>query len=350
MRHSGKAGLPPGSMVHIGRTLTDQVGLRATLYSENRAETHVLARLSELDHLGREEGDILWLDVTGVDHVSEIQGIGEAFHLHPLLMEDVVNTEQRPKYEEFGDCILFTLKWANPPQSGHLFRFSQFSVVFGKGYVISFSEKDSSIFDDIRERILSGNTRAWGRKSDFLAYLLIDRLVDGHYYLVEKLSDEIEDLEDQMLKEFNSISLVQFQHLKRNLVSLKKALYPLREALSRLEKRDHPLLDPQNLSFFRDVYDHTVHMIESVDNERDILSGVMDVALSSLNNRMNSIMKVLTIIATIFIPLSFIASVYGMNFDYFPELHWKYGYLFFWLVIMLVFIGMVIYLKRKKWW
>ncbi|MCX6271365.1 MAG: magnesium/cobalt transporter CorA [Bacteroidetes bacterium] len=348
-RPSTKAGMPPGSLVHIGKKHTEKPVFSWFSYNAANVSQQNPVTVDELLALPRISGEIVWLDMIGVNHVDIIETIGQSFNLHPLVMEDICNTEQRPKFEEFSGYTFFTLKRSEYTHLPSYVSLTQVSIVFSPDFILTFREEASPIFDTIRKRLLSGASRARTKKSDFLVYLIIDSIVDSYFDIVEKISDEIETIEEKMIIDTDGRFVSMFQRLKRNLTYLLKALYPLREALSKLEKRDNPLLEIQTIPYYRDIYDHTVHLIESIENQRDILSGSMDVYLSSLNNRMNSIMKVLTIIATVFIPLSFFASVYGMNFRYFPELQWRYGYLYFWILIIVILIIMMFHFKKKKW-
>jgi magnesium transporter len=346
-RLSKKAGLPPGSLVHIGKKITEEPLFYWLTYNEKIISQGTTSLVDELPKPSPET--ITWIDMIGIDHIETVDALGKVFHLHPLMLEDIVNTEQRPKFEEFQGYTFFTLKKAEYLKAGSHMYLSQVSIVFGENFVLTFREEESDLFEEIRNRLLSGTSRARKKKSDFLVYTVIDNIIDRYFDIIERLSDEIEVIEEKMLKDVNGKSMVPFQRLRRNLAYMLRSLYPLREALSKLEKHDNPLLDPDNLPYFRDIYDHIIHIIESIENQRDILGGVMDVYLTSLNNRMNSIMKVLTVISTIFIPISFFASVYGMNFINFPELHWKYGYLYFWSLIIIIVIIMFVYFKKKKW-
>lgn len=348
-RQSKKSGLPPGSVIHIGKKITEKPQLYWIRYNADDIQTAEVATLLQLPQPVETTTHITWLDLVGINHTDMVEELGKTYNLHPLVLEDIVNTEQRPKFEEFTGYTFFTLKKAEYTRLSAFVALSQVSIVFGKNFVLTFREEDSDLFDNIRKRLISGASRARNKKSDFLVYLIIDSIVDSYFDIIETISDEIDIVEERMLKDNNGKSIQVFQRLKRNLAFMFKSLYPLREALSKLEKRDNPLLDSDTLPYFRDVYDHTIHIIESIENQRDILGGVMDVYLSSLNNKMNSIMKVLTVIATIFIPLSFFASVYGMNFRNFPELQWKYGYLYFWVLILIVVGIMLYYFKKKKW-
>lgn len=278
-----------------------------------------------------------------------IEGIGKLFNLHPLVLEDIPNTELRPRFEEFDDYIFFTLKNLEYHKEAEDIKYEQISFVFGKNYVISFLEKESTIFKSITDRLLSGISKARNRGTDYLVYLLIDATVDNYYAIAEFVEEKIEVLEDRVLLDSTGKSLSEIQKTKRDLVMLMKSLFPLREAIGKMQRRENLLINENTHVFLNSVYDHAIHIIESIDTQRDILSGLMDIYLTNISNRMNSVMKVLTIIATIFIPVTFFAGVYGMNFRNFPELEWKWGYAFFWVVCVACAGTMIIYFKRKKW-
>jgi magnesium transporter len=346
---SVKAGLPPGSMIHIGRHSTEVAQIELYSYNKDEVIETEVNDLSQITPFLQKEDCITWIDLKGINHLETIEQIGKLFNIHPLVLEDIVNAEQRPKFEDYNDYLFFTLKTMEVNGDKFHVDYGQISIIVGKNFVITFQEKVNNLFGTIRNRLLSGVSRARTRQSDFLVYLIVDSVVDSYFHVIEKFSDILEDEEEKMLKDDRDNGIINLQAIRRGLSQLLRVLYPLREALSRLEKRDCKLINQETLIFFRDVYDHTIHLIESVENQRDILAGAMDVYLTMINNRLNSIMKVLTIIATIFIPLSFFASVYGMNFKYFPELGWRYGYLYFWILILIVLGLMLYYFRRKKW-
>ncbi len=341
--------MPPGSMVHIGKHSTVFPQIHLFNYSQSNVDETEITDLAQIEPYLLKPETVTWVDMKGLNHLETVEAIGQLFNIHPLVLEDIVNAEQRPKFEDYDSYLFFTLKTMEV--NGEMFKveYGQISILVGKNFVVTFQEKSNNLFGTIRNRLLSGASRARSRKPDFLVYLIVDTIVDAYFQVVEKFSDILEDVEEKMLNDDSGKSILNLQALRRNLSQLLRTLYPLREALSRLEKRDCKLLFPETLIFFRDIYDHTIHLIESIENQRDILSGAMDVYLTTINNRMNGIMKVLTIIATIFIPLSFIASVYGMNFQNFPELTWRFGYLYFWILILVIIGIMFYYFKRKKW-
>ena len=347
-RLSFKAGMPPGTLVHIGKESNQQVSFSLVSYNTETAEEIPVSSVQQcVDAM--KKGFIMWINVNGIHNTCVIEEIGKAFNLHPIVLEDITNTEQRPKFEDFDDYVFFTLKNLDFNKNERMINYDQMSFIFTDQLVISFQEKEQGIFDLIKERLLNGKSKSRSRGADFLVYLLIDAVVDTYFSVIEEQEVEIEHLEEEILKDVKGDSLKEIQNIKRDLIVLLRSVYPLREGISKLEKRESKFISDDTQMFFRDIYNHTIHIIESIETQRDILSGLMDIYLSSISNRMNAVMKVLTVIATIFIPITFVAGVYGMNFKVLPELGWEYGYLYFWIICIAVVIGMLIYFRRKKW-
>lgn len=332
----------------MGKQFTDNVSISAVFYNAETIEQKEIWDITQVDDLLKRDG-ITWINVVGIHNTQVIEAIGKQFNLHPLVTEDIANTQQRPKFEEFDDYIFFTLKNLEYTKSQNEVNYEQISIVLSKNYVISFQEKKSDLFRVIKERILSGISRARTRGADFLVYLLIDSTVDSYYDVTENIEDNIESVEDEVLTVVTNDSLVEIQKVKRDLVLLLKSVFPLREAINKLQRSENKLISEPTHIFFNSIYDHAVHIIESVESQRDILSGLMDIYLTNISNRMNSVMKVLTVIATIFMPVSFFAAVYGMNFKNIPEIEWPYGYVYFWAVCLISIALMLLYFKKKKW-
>jgi magnesium transporter len=266
-----------------------------------------------------------------------------------LLQEDVVNTHQRPKFDEFDDHLFIVLRMFFLNEEENELQGEQISLIVGATFVISFQERQGDVFDQVRERLRNGKGRIRKKGSDYLAYSLIDAIVDSYYNILEGLGENIESLQEQLVAESKQEDLQIIQHLKRDMLFFRKSVWPLREVISGLAKSDSTLIKEDVLVYVRDVYDHVIQAIDTIETFRDMLSAMLDIYLSSVGNRMNQVMKVLTIIATIFIPMTFLAGIYGMNFKYMPELEWKYAYLVFWLVVVTVFIIMISLFKKKKW-
>ena len=293
-------------------------------------------------------GHVNWINLDGLHDKGIIQKIGEHFQLHSLLVEDI-NSDNQPKVEEYKDYLFFTLKMLYRIEAPNIIDYEQISFVLGKDYLLSFQEKDGDLFGPFRERIRLNQGRVRKKKADYLLYRLIDIIVDSYYTVLDNIGQQIEDIEEAV---YNNPSPKGFQHiqqLKKELIYLRKALYPLRDALNKLIKDESGFIETSNSRYFSDIYDHVVHLIDSLDTYKDLTSGLMDIHINTLNTRMNEIIKVLTIASTIFMPLTFIVGVYGMNFEFMPELHSPWGYPGVWAVMILMTVGMVMYFKHKKW-
>lgn len=347
-RLSSKAGMPPGSLVHIGKENTEAVKLSMIKYNAKGFEK-IDVKTVEDCKAAYNENEINWINISGIHQTEIINEIGAAFGFHAIVLEDIANSEQRPKFEDYEDYVYVTLKSLNYNKSKHCIQYEQISILFNHSLVVSFQESNETIFSEIVQRLDSGRTKLISHKSDYLVYRLIDTVVDGYFSVIEEEEVEIEMLEDKILKSTGNKILKEIQNIKRDLVILLRSVFPLREAINKLDKQESKFILPETHIYFRDIYDHTIHIIESIETQRDLLSGLMDIYLSSISNRMNSVMKVLTVIATIFIPITFLAGVYGMNFKVLPELQWDYGYLFFWIVCLTATSGMLFYFRKKKW-
>ena len=281
--------------------------------------------------------------------MSIIEDFGKKFNLHPLLLEDVLNTEQRPKIDDFEDYLFIVMKMIYSARYEKTVTHEQISIILGPGVVITLQEFEEDFFDPLRERIRKGKGRIRSKGTDYLTYSLIDSIVDNYFYLLEETGEQIESLQEKVISEPNPSILQEIQELKREMIYLRKSVWPLREIINTLIRGEFKLITEDVIYFFRDVYDHTIQIIDNIETYRDMLSGMMDIYLSSVSNKMNEIMKVLTTIATIFIPMTFLAGLYGMNFKYMPELEFRWAYPAFWLVIITMFISMLLWFKRKKW-
>lgn len=342
-----KVGLPPGTLVHVGEKKLAEPEISIIRYNQSIFE-ETKGQKIELD-LKLEEGINTWVHVAGVHDSQVIARIGEFFNLHPLILEDIMNTGQRPKVEEMGDYIFLVLRYLDYEEASKEIISEQIALVLGPNYVISFEENLSPAFDPVRGRLRQGKGKLRFSGPDYLAYTLIDAIVDRYFIVLEKLGERIEMIEEELIEKPGKETLSEIHCLKNATLSLRRSIWPLREAVSWLSRSGSPLIKEMTSLFLRDVYDHTVQVIDTAETFRDMLSGMLDIYLSSLSHRMNEIMKVLTIIATIFIPITFIAGVYGMNFEYMPELKWRWGY-FGCLIFMLgCALSMLYYFWRKKW-
>lgn len=345
-QYSKKAGLPPGKPVFVGEQKLEKPKIHIIQYNEkDLTETDIKTTDDIYQFINNTS--VTWIDISGLHDVSLIQDLGTRFSIHPLVQEDIVHLSQRPKLEEFDDYIFMVLRMFYFEEQDIVEE--QISIILGKNYVITFQEKPGDIFDPIRERIQSKKFRIIKQNSDYLAYSLVDAIVDNYFVILEALGDRVELLEDDLLLNPSREILQEIHTLKRKMISLRRSVWPLREVINKLDRTESNLIRKSTKIYIRDVYDHTIQVIDAIENYRDILSGMLDTYLSSLSNRMNEVMKTLTIIATIFIPLTFIVGVYGMNFEYMPELKWHWGYFGVWMVIVIIAIVMVGYFRKKKW-
>lgn len=347
-KRSKKSGLPPGTLVHIGDEQSFQTKVRIIEYNEQQYEERLAKSITDCRH-AEKPGMITWINVEGIHELNVIEAIGKHFDLHSLLLEDVVNTEQRPKLENYGKHLFVVLRIIDWDESTKEIKSEQFSMVLGKDFLISFHEKETTLFDPIGERLKTGKTRMRKLGADYLAYSLMDAVVDHYFVVLEQIGELIENIEDEVVSEPTKETLEEINQLKRNMLLVRKSVWPLREVINNFQHEEEPLITRNTAVFVRDVYDHTVQVIETIESYRETIAGMLDIYLSNLSNRMNEIMKLLTIMATIFIPLTFIAGVYGMNFKYMPELEWHWGYFFIWGVMLAVVLAMLAYFKHRKW-
>lgn len=347
VRHSAKAGLPPGTLIHIGDTSTEPVTIELLDYSEETSKVSEITDVSQLKRCMNTD-TVSWVNVNGIHNTELIAQIGKTYHIHDLVLEDILNTEHYPKVEPFDDYVFFTMKMISLNEYGQLEK-EQLSIVFSKAFVLCFQERKGDIFDPLRERIQKSSGLVRKKGTDYLVYRLIDTVVDNYFLIAESFEEKLEVLEEKILMDDDIDRTTEIQRLKREILGLRRSLLPLRDAVSCLEKGFSDLIEPENDKYFHDVYDHLIQIHESLETDREVLSGLMDMQMANMSNRMNQVMKVLTVIATIFIPLTFIAGIYGMNFDYMPELHVKHGYFVVWGVMLAVFVAMLIFFRRKKW-
>lgn len=338
----------PGTIGYVGKTRDERVALHLIDYDElNLTEKDVDSVAECLPFKGRPT--VTWLNITGVHDTGIIEDVGKHFGIHPLVLEDIANTTQRPKMEEYEDYIYVVLKMAYADDAGKEIVLEQISLIVGKTYVISFQEKPGDVLEPLRNRIRNSKGRVRRNGSDYLAYAIIDAIIDHYFTILELVGEQIEDLEDRLISQPDQSTLNDIYRLKQELVFLRKSIWPTREVASSLQRSEHELIGQSVGVYFRDVYDHTIQVVETVETFRDMASGMLDLYLSTISNRMNEVMKVLTIFAAIFIPLTFAAGIYGMNFDYMPELHWRWGYFAALGVMASVAIIMIVYFKKRRW-
>ena len=343
-----KVGLPPGTPVYTGHRETEEVKISIMDYTEFGLTEQEAESIDDcFSYL--DSPSITWINIDGIHKVDIIEKIGQKLHLHPLIQEDIVNPQQRPKVEDLENCVYIVFKMLQIVAEKSPVKIEQVSLVLGENYVISFQEMQGDIFDPIRNRIRNGKGRIRNMGSDYLAYSLMDAVVDNYFSILEHLGDRIEDLEETMMSDPQPEHLHEIHVLKREMIFLRKSVWPLREVISVLEREETSFIQKGTQRYFRDIYDHSIQVIDTVETYRDMLSGMHDTYLSSLSNRMNEVMKVLTIIATLFIPLPFVAGVYGMNFTFMPELEWRWAYFGVLGIMGVIAVFMLSYFKRKKW-
>lgn len=346
-KRSRKTGLPPGTLVHIGDKKTEQAKITLINYDETHLEEREAKSIEEC-FPPEDKATVTWVNVDGIHDLDIIGKVGARFALHPLTLEDIANTDQRPKMEDYGDYLFVVLKVLDYGEKAGKLEAEQVSIILGSNFVISLQERESAVFEPIKERIRNGG-RIKKQGADYLAYSLMDAIVDSYFGVLERLGERIELLEEALVTNPRPETLKTLHHLKSEMIFLRKSVWPLREVIGALERGESPLIQESTGIYLRDVYDHTIQVIDAVETYRDMLSGMLDIYLSSISNRMNQIMKVLTIIATIFIPLTFIVGVYGMNFRYMPELEWAWGYPAVLLFMLGVVVLMLIYFRRNRW-
>jgi magnesium transporter len=342
-----KAGLPPGDLKYRGEIYTTNKSV--SLFSFNEAA---------FDKIDSDNIDLIlsnvhpekfnWINLVGLHNTNSIGKIGRHFDIHPLVLEDVLNTEHRPKAEEADNYLFFTLKMFKKQEDG--IDYEQVSIILGKNYIVTFQEKEGDVLDIIRGRLADENSKLRKHHLDYLFYRIVDSIVDSYYLILENIGDKIEDLEDSIYLNTNTQHYRMVQDLRRELIFLRKSVYPLREAIAKMTKENaSELISEETQRYFSDVYDHSVHVIETIETYRDLTSGLMDLYMTNVSNKMNEIMKVLTIISTIFIPITFIAGIYGMNFKYMPELNHQWGYPIALFLMLAIVVIMLIFFKKRKW-
>jgi magnesium transporter len=347
-KRSKKAGLPPGTLVPIGEKAGEAT--RVTLWEFDEKDFRE-SRPESFDACFpfKNEPTVTWVNVTGLHQVEVFEKLGSCFSLHPLVLEDILNSDQRPKMEEYGDDLYIVLKRLSYDESRDEVQGEQVSLVLRGNAVFSFRESDQDLFSGLLDRLRNGKGRIRKMGADYLVYAILDLIVDHYFLVLERIGERIEKLEEKLLSDPKAPTLQRLQHLKREMLFLRKWVWPLREVLSSLERGELVQIREGTRIYLRDVYDHAVQVLDTIEIFREMLSGMVDIYLSSLNNRMNAIMKVLTIIATIFMPLTFLAGVYGMNFKNMPELEWPWGYPLVLAVMAGIGIAMLLLFRRKKW-
>ena len=339
---------PPGTVRYRGKKASIKTHLDVIEYNEQFYNQRAGDRVED-GFGGQDSNTITWINLNGLNNTEAIESLGEHYGIHPLTLEDIANTNQRPKMEENEGYIFLVVKMIYY-NDNHELIIEHLSIILAKHYVITFQESDGDVFDNLRERIANKKGRIRGFGADYLAYALLDAVVDNYFSVMEILGEHVEDLEAHIFDHVADDNFAnEIQALKGQILKIRRAVLPLREGINRLEKNEHPIMDARIQHFIRDLYDHIIQVSENIDLYREMVWGLMDMHMSIISNKMNEIMKVLTIIATIFIPLTFIAGIYGMNFQNMPELQTRYGYFVLLGIMAIIFILMLVYFRRKKW-
>lgn len=349
-----KLGLKPGSIVYVGRDRTEEVHIDIIDYTDSEYNEKRVATVEECFPF-KDSTSLTWINVDGIHMEHTVEKLGSYFGLHPLILEDIVNTGHRPKMEDAENHIFIVLKMLYHEQKTGALKAEQVSILFGENWVITFQETGEDVFDHVRKRIEKTVPRVRLMTSDYLAYALLDAVVDHYFIVLEQLGEDIENLDDAVSESPRPEHLNQIRELKKQLVFMRKAVWPLREVIGGVERAESKLIKDTTDPYLRDLYEHTIQVIDTVETYRDMVAGLLDLYHTGVANRMNDIMKVLTIFASIFIPLGFLAGVYGMNFDSgaspfnMPELGFRFGYPMFWGLVVSVVGGLLWFFRRKNW-
>lgn len=345
---SKKSGLAPGTLVHVGAVHEHPHSIRVINYNPHTLENRTIDSVEELLPY-KITNSVTWVMVEGLTEVAIIDDIGQHFNIHPLVLEDILNTHQRTKFEEYTDYLYFVLKVVSLAEGAFNIQYEQISILVLKNFVFTFMEKPDGLFKPILNRLANEDSHLRNAGSDYLAYVIMDAVVDEYFTLQDLFDEHIEFIEDELLTHPSVVTLSMIQKIRRELIFLRKTVSPLRELLAAIRRSESPLFDEHTKRYFIDIYDHSIRIIEAVESYRELISGMMDIYLSSVSNKMNETMKFLTVFASIFIPLTFIAGVYGMNFEHMPELKWQWSYPVLWGVFIVITTALLIYFKKKKW-
>ena len=347
-KRSDKIGLPPGTLAHIGKPQDRKVGISVIDYDDEHFHEKILTNIDECFPF-KDSPTVTWINVDGIHDADIIKSIGDHFGIHSLVLEDIMNTGQRPKLEDFDTYLYIVLKMLYTNDENKEIKGEQISFILGHNFLITFQENEIDVFDIIRDRLRNSKGRIRKMGCDYLMYALVDAIVDNYFFILEIFGAQIESMEERVIIDTSQETLQTIYKMKREMIFLRNSIWPLREVSSRLERGESDLIKQKTRIFLRDVYDHTIQVIESVEAYREMVSGLLDIFLSSLSNRMNDVMKTLTIFASIFIPLTFVAGVYGMNFEFMPELGFRWSYPILLLFMLSAGGTMVLYFRKKGW-
>ncbi len=340
--------MSPGSLVYVGERTDEPVKISIMDYNADRLDEFPNATVEDIQNCMANES-VTWINISGIHDLAIVEKIGKLFDLHPLLMEDIVNTNHRSKIDDYENYLFMVLKMVfQEPEEASLL-FEHVCLVIGPDYLISFQEREGDVFGPVRERLKKAKGRIRKSGVDYLAYALIDMIVDHYYVVLEQMGEDLEVIQEEALASPTTKTLNAIHDARHQVVFLRKTIWPMREMIASLLRGTSDLFHDDVMVYLQDVYDHVIQVIDTVETYRDLLSSTLDTYMSSVSNKMNEIMKVLTVMATLFIPLTFLAGVYGMNFKYMPELEWQYAYPVFWGLVVTVFLIMVLWFRNKKW-
>ncbi|MCF7792732.1 MAG: magnesium/cobalt transporter CorA [Candidatus Cloacimonetes bacterium] len=343
-KQSRKTGLPPGTIVHVG---SEPLPTKMEYIRYNADEIEKLDS-TNMENYQDVPDSVDWVHIQGLKDVELINKIGNRLEIHPLLLEDIFNQEQRAKTEDLDEGVFVVLKYPCFINNDELVM-EQISMIFKGNLVLSLQNTHLSIFDTLTERLFKATGRIRKMNADYLLYALCDLIIDRYFSVLEIIDDKIELMEEELITDPQKDILQNIYKMKRDIIQMKRAVWPMREAIAALNRTDNPIVHESTHIFIRDLYDHTIQVIDTVETFREMVGGLQDMYLTSISNKMNEVMKVLTIFAAIFIPLTFLAGVYGMNFHFMPELSWKWSYPIWWIITIIIGVGMLIIFKRKKW-
>jgi len=339
----------PGTVSYVGEKQSIETKIDIVNYNKDACDFRISSNVEDAFHFKGQE-HVTWININGLNNTSEIEKLGQHYNLHPLVLEDIVTTNQRAKLEEYEGYLFIVFKMLHFKSEDEIV-YEHMSMVVGENYVLTFQEADGDVFDDLRDRIRNGKGRVRNAKADYLMYTILDAVVDNYFTVIEAEGDKIEDLEETLFIQESSsnTTTTSIQNQKREILKIRRTVFPFREVVNKLEKSEIDFIEDKTKNYLRNLYDHMIQVNESIDLYREMIWGLMDLYMTNISNKMNEVMKVLTIIATIFIPLTFIAGIYGMNFTNMPELSSPYGYYIVWAVMIVILIIMLIYFRKKKW-
>jgi magnesium transporter len=346
---SEKLGMPPGSLVHVGEVHTPVTRMTVIDYSKENVVEKEIQSIDEILEY-KDSDTVTWVIIEGLADVDVVERIGEMFGIHQLVLEDLLNTYQRPKFEEYDDYLHIVIKSLLATDDNFTVEYEQISLLILENFVFAFKEKTDGLFHPIIKRIKISRSRLRSLRADYLTYVILDTVVDQYFKLIDSLDETVTSIEDALIvSEPTRESLNTIQKLKREIINIRRHVSPIRELMAGILRSDSALIEEKTQIYFRDVADHAIRVLELIESYREVLSGLLDIYISSVSNKMNEVMKVLTVFASIFIPLTFLAGIYGMNFEYMPELKWKWAYPVLWIGFIAIPVVLIIYFKKKKW-